>query len=209
MPNLRKLLTHAQLKLRGLPTLEEELTSLSLRRKFSSHHSIFIGMYTYGCFSRKRIDPNTTIGRYCSFASTANVFNRNHGMDFIGTNAYLYNPKLGIVDQQIIDFVPCEIGDDVWVGHNAVIVPRVTKIGRGAVVAAGAVVTKDIPPYAIVAGNPAKIIGYRFSPPVIAEIEKTQWWLMSPEEIRASLQTQADLFFRPASTFTSPEDGAE
>jgi len=199
MPEFRKMLAKIQLKLRGIPTLDEELTSASLRTKFSRQHNIFVGMYSYGCFSRKRIDPETIVGRYCSFASTATVFNRNHGISFIGTNAYLYNPKLGVVDRQMIEFVPCNIGDDVWIGHNAIILPRAAKVGRGAVVAAGAVVTGDVPPYAIVAGNPAKIIGYRFSPDVIVEIEKTQWWKMDPEQIRAELEIRPNLFFQPSS----------
>ena len=67
------------------------------------------------------------------------------------------------------------IGNDVWTGRNATILAGV-RIGNGAVIGAGAVVTKDVPPYAIVGGVPAKIIKYRFSPEQIEAMEQIQWW---------------------------------
>ena len=70
---------------------------------------------------------------------------------------------------------PVIIGNDVWIGMYA-IVNRGIKIGDGAVVASGAVVTKDVPPYAIVGGNPAKIIKFRFSPEIIEKLLAIKWW---------------------------------
>jgi acetyltransferase-like isoleucine patch superfamily enzyme len=77
------------------------------------------------------------------------------------------------------------IEDDVWIGVNAVILGDV-KIGRGAVVGAGSIVTKNIPPYAIVAGNPAKVIKQRFTPEQIEKLENSQWWTWSNKEIEAN-----------------------
>lgn len=74
------------------------------------------------------------------------------------------------------------IKNDVWIGVNCTILDGIT-IGNGAVVAAGSIVTKDVPPYAIVGGNPAKIIKYRFSKEIIDEIEQTQFWDMDINEI--------------------------
>ena len=74
------------------------------------------------------------------------------------------------------------IGNDVWIGHNVIIVGNVT-IGNGAVLAAGSVVTKDVPPYTIVGGVPAKEIKKRFSDSVIQEIEALKWWDKPEEEL--------------------------
>ena len=74
------------------------------------------------------------------------------------------------------------IKNDVWIGVNSTILDGIT-IGNGAVIAAGSIVTKDVPPYAIVGGNPAKIIKYRFPKEIIDEIEKTQFWDMDINEI--------------------------
>jgi carbonic anhydrase/acetyltransferase-like protein (isoleucine patch superfamily) len=78
---------------------------------------------------------------------------------------------LGIWDDQYL----VRIGNDVWIGCYVVIMPGV-EIGNGAIVAAGSIVTKSVPPYAIVAGNPAKIIRYRFTKEQIAELERIRWY---------------------------------
>jgi acetyltransferase-like isoleucine patch superfamily enzyme len=74
------------------------------------------------------------------------------------------------------------IGHDVWIGANVTLMDNIT-IGNGAVVGAGAVVTTDVPPYAIVAGNPAKVIKYRFSPEQISRLLATEWWLLTEEDV--------------------------
>jgi tetrahydrodipicolinate N-succinyltransferase len=74
------------------------------------------------------------------------------------------------------------VGDDVWLGHNAMVMSGVN-IAQGAVVAAGALVTRDVPPYAIVAGNPARIIKYRFSEKVIQELLRINYSHVSPKEM--------------------------
>jgi serine acetyltransferase len=93
------------------------------------------------------------------------------------------------------------IGHDVWIGARVLVLGGVN-IGIGAVVAAGAVVTKDVPPYAIVAGVPARIIRYRFNEDQIRTLLETRWWDMSIAELKAS----KDLFGRPydAGNWLSP-----
>jgi virginiamycin A acetyltransferase len=78
------------------------------------------------------------------------------------------------------------IGNDVWLGHEAVIMPGV-KIGNGAVVATKAVVTKDVPPYSIVAGNPAQVVKMRFSEDTIAKLQQIAWWNWDAEKITRNL----------------------
>ena len=82
------------------------------------------------------------------------------------------------------------IGNDVWVGQYAIILPSCKNIGDGAVIGAGAIVTKDVPPYAIVAGNPAKVLRYRFDEATIRKLEEICWWDWSLDEIKA----HADVF---------------
>lgn len=144
-----------------------------------------------------------TVGRYCSFAPTAQIYLRNHGIDFIGLTAYLYNEKLGVV---VDDMVPSEtltVGDDVWLGHNSIVLSHVGEIGRGAAIAAGAVVTHPVPPYAIVAGNPGRVIRMRFDERTIAEIEATRWWELDLDELCRLLREKPDMVFSPTRFFAS------
>lgn len=181
----------------------DELTSLPLRETFREKHGVTVGLYSYGCFDAQRIDPNTTIGRYCSFATSVRIANRNHGQTYLSTTPYLYNARLGVLDADRVDYDSCEIGDDVWIGHNAILTPSVRKVGRGAIIAAGAVVTRDVPAYAVVAGVPGVPIKSRFSPELIEKIEATRWWEWDLEELRRRVKTEPELVFEPARHFSS------
>ena len=132
--------------------------------------------FTYNTIS---IGKNTYIGRNCIFQST-------HGEIIIGSNV-MFGPSVQIhggnheinvmgtlmkdVRKQPESDGKVIISDDVWIGSCAIILKGVT-IGRGAVIGAGSIVTKDVPPYAIVAGNPAKILKYRFTPEQIKTHEE-------------------------------------
>ena len=93
---------------------------------------------------------------------------------------------------QIRDNRSVEIGNDVWIGANVIILPGV-KIGDGAVLAAGAVVTKDVEPYAIVGGVPAKVSRYRFDQEMIEAFLRIKWWEWSVEKIEENIE----LFYQP------------
>ena len=171
-----------------------EAYSLTLRRIFSSYHGIKIGMYSYGsCFSPQHIPVGTEIGRYCSFAKNVHVFNGNHPVMNISMHPFFYNPVFKYVDKNMIRRTKLIIGNDVWIGFNAIILPSVSRIEDGAVIGAGSVVTKDVPHFAIVAGNPAKIIKYRFSEGKITEIIKLRWW----EKDMSELESDIDSFLSP------------
>ncbi len=105
------------------------------------------------------------------------------GRDFEGGLDYdLYRPET----ERMIPYEaggPINVGNDVWIGHGAHIRPGVT-IGDGAIVAAEAVVTKDVPPYAIVGGNPARLIKYRFSEELRSRLHKTEWWRLAPWQLQ-------------------------
>lgn len=132
-------------RLRGRHTPSDEPESLALRRRFQAL-GVDVGLYSYGCFDLGRFPSGVTVGRYCSFAPTSQAFLRNHGLEFIGLTAYLYNEALGVVERSMMPHATLTISDDVWLGHNSILLPAVSEIGRGAVVAAGAVVTRPVPP---------------------------------------------------------------
>jgi acetyltransferase-like isoleucine patch superfamily enzyme len=151
--------------------------SKTLRKIFYTYHNIDIGMYSYGgCFSIRNIPAGTVIGRYCSFARDIYISRGNHPLSNKSTHPFFYHPIFGHVDKLLITRTKLIIENDVWIGQNAIILASVNKIENSAVIAAGAVVTKNVPPFAVVAGNPAKIIKYRFSRQVIDQITQSAWW---------------------------------
>ncbi len=176
-----------------------EMESRILRRLFRYAYAIDVGSYSYGCFDSARFGAGMTVGRYCSFAHTCRRMNGNHGMSFLTLHPYVYNTKLGLVNKETIERTHCKIEDDVWVGHNAIILPSVTYVGRGSVIAAGAVVSKNVPAYAVMAGVPARIIKMRFPDKVIDKIEASRWWEMEKEGLRQMLNNHPDIIFNPSS----------
>lgn len=169
---LRKLVPRVALRLEG-----GEFHSTTLREIFARYWGVEVGLYTHGaCFEPWMVDPKTKIGRYCSIAHGIRIVNANHPLSFKGTSGLFFNPTLGLCDQWLVELNPLEIGNDVWIGANAVVLPEVNRIGDGAVIGAGAVVNRDVPPYAVVLGNPARVVKYRFSEEVIARLLEEKWW---------------------------------
>jgi len=138
------------------------------------------------------VESNVKIGKYCSIAPGVVIGVGNHNYNNVTTHPILYNPyylnnmnldnsKLkqnGLVDKDVYTV----IGNDVWIGMNANIKRGIT-IGDGAVIGAGAVVTHDVPPYAIVGGVPAHIIKYRFDKEQINKLLQNKWWDWSNEQL--------------------------
>lgn len=128
--------------------------------------------------------PIVGIGKKCSIAKHCTFVLSNHLVDTFSSCVspvkHLFPHKQGNTSGYSKGDII--IKNDVWIGTHCIILDGLT-IGNGAVIAAGSVVTKDVPAYAIVGGNPAKIIRYRFSREIIDEIEKTAFWDMSISEI--------------------------
>lgn len=193
-------------KLRLRHELKNQFESMWLRNYYSQTYGINVGLYSYGCFDLTRIPKNTTIGRYCSFANTCHILNGNHGISYISLHPYLYNTTLGLVDNERITRTRLTIEDDVWIGHNAIVLPSVNFIGRGAIIGAGSVVTKNVERYSVVAGNPAKQLRKRFDANVIQNIEDTKWWLKSKDEIARLIKSKQELVFDPQKYFSELDD---
>ncbi|WP_157812180.1 CatB-related O-acetyltransferase [Polaribacter sp. ALD11] len=123
---------------------------------------------------------NIVIGKYCQLGFDVAIHSSNHPIYNLSSyiNSNLFNGEL-------VKFKTSEkiiIGNDVWIGHNVIIVGNVT-VGNGAILAAGAVVTKDVEPYTIVGGVPAIKIKKRFKDSIIKEIEELEWWNKEGKEL--------------------------
>ncbi|MBP0903726.1 CatB-related O-acetyltransferase [Mariniflexile gromovii] len=123
---------------------------------------------------------NAEIGKFCSIGPSVKVGYGTHPVNFLSTSPIFYSskPMFGIAltkEEKYKQNGKTTIGNDVWIGANVFLIDGVT-IGNGSIIAAGAVVTKDVPDYAIVGGVPAKIIKYRFVNDKIKEIQKLNWW---------------------------------
>ena len=190
--SIRNLILNVVYKLEG-----GDFYSTTLRKIFMAYHGIEVGMYSYGgCFSSQNIQPGTKIGRYCSFASNVYIYHGNHPTAFKSLHPFFYNPELGYVNELKIKRSTITIGNDVWIGQNSIILPSVSEIGYGAVIGAGSIVTKNVPPFAVVAGNPVKIIRYRFSEEIINKIVQSAWWDKSIEEIKQN-KSEFEMFTKP------------
>jgi acetyltransferase-like isoleucine patch superfamily enzyme len=133
-----------------------------------------------------------TVGAFCAIGARAAINPFNHPTDWLSVHEFQYHPtSYGWVPEYTAmtareerppdSFTRITVGNDVWIGNSVNILGA--NIGDGAVVAAGAVVTKDVPPYAIVAGVPAKIKRYRFSEKIIARFLRAKWWELDLEQL--------------------------
>ncbi|MCA0931060.1 CatB-related O-acetyltransferase [Lutimonas saemankumensis] len=136
-----------------------------------------IGDHSY-VNSNTRI-THSIIGKYCSIGSNVTLGMGIHPTDLVSTHPAFYSNKKSFktfADSNFVEeYSPIILGNDVWIGSNSIIMGGV-KIGNGAIIAAGAVVTKDVKPYEIVGGIPAKHIKMRLDPIVIQKLEKIKWW---------------------------------
>jgi phosphonate metabolism protein (transferase hexapeptide repeat family) len=139
-----------------------------------------VGDYTY--FAGEASSLYATIGKFCSIASHVRINPSNHPMWRVTQHHSTYRRKQygfdTINDEEFFNWRRkdhVEIGHDVWIGHGAIIMPGV-KIGTGAIIGSGAVVTKDVIPYGVAVGVPAKVIRKRFDDETIEKIMKTSWW---------------------------------
>lgn len=136
---------------------------------------------SYSYIGNNCIIQNTTIGKFCSIANDVLIGLGNHPIDYFSTSPLFYrvnNPlKIQLVDSNtnFQEYKPIQIGNDVWIGARAIVLDGVT-IGHGAIIAANSVVTRDVPPYAILGGIPAKLIKYRFTNEKIEQLLLSQWW---------------------------------
>ena len=137
------------------------------------------------------------IGSFCSIGSGAAFImagNQGHRRDWISTFPFSWMPEIHAFGGARNGFEPAGdtvIGNDVWIGTEAIVMPGV-KIGHGAVIGTRALVTKDVEPYAIVGGNPSKTLRMRFVEADIARLLELRWWDWSDDELKAAMPLLTD-----------------
>jgi phosphonate metabolism protein (transferase hexapeptide repeat family) len=142
---------------------------------------------------------HTTIGKFCSIASMVRINPGNHPVWRVTSHHLTYRKRMyELSKNDDLEFFEWRksnkviIGHDVWIGHKATIMPG-RKIGNGAIIGCGAVVTKDIPPYAVAVGVPAQIIKMRFEESIINELEESEWWNWSYDKIKKNFSMLLDI----------------
>jgi acetyltransferase-like isoleucine patch superfamily enzyme len=174
----------------------------------TSHARVQLGQYTYrtkDLFLKTWLpEEQISIGSFCSIAGRVTICSGGkHRTDQVSTSSLdvLLLKRSQRNNRNYQTTRPTVIGNDVWIGHGATILGGV-QVGDGAVVASGAVVFEDVPPYAIVAGNPARVIRYRFSQGVVQRLLRIAWWNWPEQTIRDNL----DWFYRPVAEFVQHFD---
>lgn len=172
-----------------------QLRSATARNLLEKFHSVRVGAFSYGSLMVPGMaQEGTSIGRYVSIGPNVRRYNTHHPIDAPSLHPYWYNPILGFVGaEHDMPRTPVEIGDDAWIGANAVILPGCSRIGVGAVVGAGAIVTRDVDDFAIVAGVPAREQGRRLTADLRERLLAARPWALSPVECRDRLRELAKM----------------
>jgi len=184
---------------------ESPFRGITLDRQVS-HPNIIVGRYSYysgyyhghgfdDCARFILPDPGAdrlVIGSFCSIGSGVSFImagNQGHRYDWASSFPFHWMPEVPAFSGAANGYLPAGdtvIGHDVWIGSEAMIMPGV-RIGDGAVIGARALVTRDVPPYAIVGGNPASIIRRRFADPEIALLLEMAWWHWTEDQLQPAM----------------------
>lgn len=146
-----------------------------------------LGSFSY---SWSPLPPGMQVGRYCSIARGLVIPRPRHPLEYVSTSSFTYDARFSLFRQAAVDRAGAEhprplfanpqrpdpvIGHDVWIGLNVSLMPGVV-VHDGAVIASHAVVTRDVPPYTVVGGNPARVIRPRFPPELADRLQALAWW---------------------------------
>lgn len=162
-----------------------------ISRKAKVYDRVQVSNATMGDYSyigRNSRLVHADVGKFCSIASETKIGMGTHTLDNISTSPIFTEAKNGtkyswVKVSAVNPFKRVKVGNDVWIGVRTMVMGGVT-IGDGAVIGAGSIVTKDIPPYAVVVGVPAKVIRYRFPQELIDALLSNPWWELPDEQLK-------------------------
>ena len=168
------------------------------------YHSVTLFEVEMGAYSyvSPRCELNyVSMGRYCSIGPFSRLFGSAHPKEWLSSHPFTHQN----IFQHFVPYKPTmefkgysettQVGHDVWMGTNVIVLPG-TKIGNGAVIGAGAVVAKDVPDYAVVVGNPGRVVKYRFDDTLIERMQRVKWWRFDMPRLMAE---------KPGLPFDRPE----
>jgi virginiamycin A acetyltransferase len=160
------------------------MRSATLRQLLQQRFGVRVGAFSYGaCMVPGAFHPGLVIGRYVSMASYVR-WGLDHPLDRPFLHPAFYQAHLGLVDHDQEPHGALTIDADAWIGDMVVITTRCRRIGVGAVIGAGSVVTRDVPDFAIAYGAPARIVRRRFDNATCDALLRSRWWELSPAELR-------------------------
>lgn len=189
---IRGILSDSQIHFKQLEKAPQQLVKIAAGLRLEPTAAVhcntaYISSMGYASYSNSQLGWGIDVGRYCSIAGGLKIFGERHFPDWISTSPRFLSPGYHGLDG---DFSARErkrrrivIGNDVWIGAGVTLSNSVT-IGDGAVVAANATVVKDVLPFEIVGGIPAKRIRFRFDEETMARISRLRWWQYRKEDLR-------------------------
>ncbi len=196
--------------------VEAEAYSRIPETSFSWDGSVIIGAFSY--IVQGSMLGQSTVGKYCSIGTGVRIMGQSHPTDRVTTSTWTYGSNVKKLVEEDFGITPkqnygvpnesgVQIGNDVWIADNVTFKRNIT-VHDGAIVAANAVVTKDVPPYAIVAGNPAKVVKYRFSEKIITALRELEWWCKSPKLLSEFDLSNVESFLENAEKLKAAKDYA-
>lgn len=166
---------------------------INRKAKIYTNTKIFnstINAYSY--VGKRTSIVHAKIGKFCSIAGGSRIGLGIHTIDNLSTSSIFTENKNGTghswVQNNIVNpYKEVIVGNDVWIGARVIVMGGIT-IGDGAVIAAGAVVTKNVPPYTVVGGVPARVLKYRFEPLIINKLLDIKWWNLPDEKLKCNIE---------------------
>lgn len=160
------------------------MRSATLRQLLEQRFGVRVGAFSYGaCVVPGAFHPGLVVGRYVSMASYVR-WGLDHPLDRPFLHPAFYQARIGLVDRDQEPHGALTIDADAWIGDMVVITTRCRRIGVGAVIGAGSVVTRDVPDFAIAYGAPARVVRRRFDDATCEALLRSRWWELSPAALR-------------------------